>query len=300
MQLPGIVHLLRSTRRLTVLVVHYCRYSSSATSTRSSSRTRGRSPTPAVNQRWELSCVAPTYPPMSFGNWPSSGRSETGSPSSPSPRPWYFSLPGAHGYWTRPHWPTHPPPRDKRAKCGRPRIGQFPWIKISGDHDFLRLRHRQAGRAGIGALGDLERTAPRRPVGATIHHGKSIWNAFTATLAWSPSSALKMSCIALVAAGCADFGSAARTFAILWNQHRCSLVCGNTSRSAAQNPNAPWPVANTEARIPRRRQPRSRSTQDSVDSRSPSINARAPSGHRRAPDHHQQAAFIESWASRAS
>ena len=43
-----------------------------------------------------------------------------------------------------------------------------------------------------------------------------------------------MSCIALVAAGCADFGSAARTFAILWNQHRCSLVCGNTSRSAVE------------------------------------------------------------------
>ena len=30
--------------------------------------------------------------------------------------------------------------------------------------------------------------------------------------------------------------------AILWNQHRCSLVVGNTSRSAAQKPSEPSPV----------------------------------------------------------
>jgi hypothetical protein len=56
-----------------------------------------------------------------------------------------------------------------------------------------------------------------------------------------------------------DFGSAARTFACLWNQQRCSFVCGKTSRSASQKPSAPPPTARIGARIPRRQQSRSRS-----------------------------------------
>ena len=34
------------------------------------------------------------------------------------------------------------------------------------------------------------------------------------------------------------FGSAASTFAVLWNQQRCSRVCGKTSRSPPQNPSS--------------------------------------------------------------
>jgi len=69
------------------------------------------------------------------------------------------------------------------------------------------------------------------------------------------------------------FGSAASTLADLWNQHRCSFVSGNTSRNAAQNPNAPSPMASTGARIPRRFADRSNPAQDSVDSRYPLVNA---------------------------
>ena len=81
------------------------------------------------------------------------------------------------------------------------------------------------------------------------------------------SSAPQISARAFFAPGWADLGSAARTFAVLWNQQRPSLVSGNTSRSAFQNPSAPSPTASTGARIPRRAQSRSRSAHDSADSR---------------------------------
>ncbi len=42
-------------------------------------------------------------------------------------------------------------------------------------------------------------------------------------------------------------GSAASTFAVLWNQQRPSVVFGNTSRSPFQNPSAPSPTASTGA-----------------------------------------------------
>jgi hypothetical protein len=64
-----------------------------------------------------------------------------------------------------------------------------------------------------------------------------------------------------------------RTLAILWNQQRCSRVAGKTSRSAAQNPSAPSPMASTGAAMPRRLQSRSRSAHDSEDSRCPSVSA---------------------------
>jgi len=98
-------------------------------------------------------------------------------------------------------------------------------------------------------------------------------NAFAAVMAWSLSSAWWISARAFFAFGWADFGNAARTFPILWNQHRCSVVAGNTSRTAFQNPSAPSPTASTGARIPRRLQSRSRSAQDSDDSRKPSDKA---------------------------
>lgn len=79
-----------------------------------------------------------------------------------------------------------------------------------------------------------------------------LWNSFTAVRAWSLSSAFQISAKAFFAAGWADFGSDPSTLAILWNQHRWALVCGNTSPSAAQNPSAPSPTASTGARIPRR------------------------------------------------
>ncbi len=41
-----------------------------------------------------------------------------------------------------------------------------------------------------------------------------------------------------------------------WNQQRCSLVLGNTSRTAFQNPSAPSPTAGTGAGMPRRLQSR--------------------------------------------
>ncbi len=46
--------------------------------------------------------------------------------------------------------------------------------------------------------------------------------------------------------------AAPSTLAILWNQQRCVLACGNTSRTALQNPSAPSPMTSTGARIPRR------------------------------------------------
>ncbi len=79
----------------------------------------------------------------------------------------------------------------------------------------------------------------------------------------------------------------------LWNQHRCSRVSGNTSRTAFQNPSAPSPTASTGAVIPRRWHDRSRSAHDSVDSRNPSASAtsslRAVGAD---PDHHQQAHLV--------
>jgi hypothetical protein len=92
-------------------------------------------------------------------------------------------------------------------------------------------------------------------------------NAVIASRAWRRSSAFQISARAFFAPGCADFGSAPSTLAILWNQQRCSRAVGNTSRSALQNPSAPSPTASTGADIPRRAQSRSRSAQDSTDSR---------------------------------
>ena len=54
---------------------------------------------------------------------------------------------------------------------------------------------------------------------------------------------------------------------LLWNQQRWVLACGNTSRTALQNPSAPSPTASTGARMRRRAQSRSRSAHDSADSR---------------------------------
>ena len=54
----------------------------------------------------------------------------------------------------------------------------------------------------------------------------SVANAFAARVAWSLSSACQISARAAFAPGWADFGSAFRTLAILWNQQRCSLVSG--------------------------------------------------------------------------
>ena len=81
------------------------------------------------------------------------------------------------------------------------------------------------------------------------------------------SSAPQISARAFFAPGCADFGSAASTLAVLWNQQRPSLASGNTSRSPFQKPSAPSPTASTGARMPRRAQSRSRSAHDSADSR---------------------------------
>lgn len=53
------------------------------------------------------------------------------------------------------------------------------------------------------------------------------------------SSAPQISASAAFAPGCADSVSAARTLPPTWNQHRCSVVWGNTSRIAFQNPSAP-------------------------------------------------------------
>jgi hypothetical protein len=74
---------------------------------------------------------------------------------------------------------------------------------------------------------------------------------FTAARAWDLSSTPQISARAFFAAGCTDFGSAASTFADLWNQQRCSRVSGKTSRRPPQDPSAPSPTASTGARIPR-------------------------------------------------
>jgi len=81
------------------------------------------------------------------------------------------------------------------------------------------------------------------------------------------SSASRICARARRAAGCTDLGRTFNTFAPAWTQQRCSPVSGNTSRIAAQNPNAPSPTANFGARMPRRLQSRSRLAQLIVDSR---------------------------------
>src|ERR1700731_2189207 len=48
-----------------------------------------------------------------------------------------------------------------------------------------------------------------------------------------------MSFIAANTPGCTDFGSAARTFACTWNQHRCSRVVGNTLAQSFPKPERP-------------------------------------------------------------
>ena len=77
--------------------------------------------------------------------------------------------------------------------------------------------------------------------------------------------------------------------AILWNQPRCSAVSGNTSRSADQDPSAPSPMASTGARMPRRLPSRTRSAEDSADSRRPSASATSSVGLGAHPEQHQQA-----------
>jgi creatinine amidohydrolase/Fe(II)-dependent formamide hydrolase-like protein len=54
-------------------------------------------------------------------------------------------------------------------------------------------------------------------------------------------------------------------FVPLCHQHRCSLLSGNTSRTALQNPSAPSPTASTGAAVPRRLVSRSRKLSPSVD-----------------------------------
>lgn len=75
-----------------------------------------------------------------------------------------------------------------------------------------------------------------------------------------------------LAPGCADFGSTARTFACAWNQQRCSFVYGKTSRSAFQKRSAPSPTARNGARMPRRRQSRSRLHRDATTQSRLNIN----------------------------
>jgi hypothetical protein len=68
-------------------------------------------------------------------------------------------------------------------------------------------------------------------------------------------------------AGMCRFRQCGKDVGLLVHQHRCSRVAGNTSRTAFQNRSAPSPTASTGAVMPRRRQSRSRSAHDSVDSR---------------------------------
>src|SRR6266852_7077508 len=56
-----------------------------------------------------------------------------------------------------------------------------------------------------------------------------------------------ISCSACLARGCRLFGSLSRTLASRWTQHRCSAVSGHASRTAAQKPRAPSPIARTGA-----------------------------------------------------
>ena len=62
------------------------------------------------------------------------------------------------------------------------------------------------------------------------------------------------------------FGKASIQFAVLCTQHRCSLVEGETSLTAAQKPSAPSPTASTGAARPRSRSRRRRAAQDSLGS----------------------------------
>jgi hypothetical protein len=58
-------------------------------------------------------------------------------------------------------------------------------------------------------------------------------------------SACQMSCRWPLALGWMDFGMAFSTLLVLCTQHRCSRVVPNTSRSAAQKPRAPSPMASS-------------------------------------------------------
>ncbi len=73
--------------------------------------------------------------------------------------------------------------------------------------------------------------------------------------------------------GALGFWAAVRDVFPETREQRCSLVSGNTSRTAFQNPSAPSPTASAGALIPRRLQSRSRSAHDSLDSRNPSARA---------------------------
>src|SRR5262249_58171410 len=86
----------------------------------------------------------------------------------------------------------------------------------------------------------------------------------------------QISARAFFAPGCADFGSAARTLAVLWNQRRPSLACGNTSRRPFQNPSAPSPTASTGARMPRRARSRSPAAPHPAAARDPTARAHHP------------------------
>ena len=61
----------------------------------------------------------------------------------------------------------------------------------------------------------------------------------TAARAWVLSSAFQISASAFFAPGCADLGSAARTFAILWNQQRCLAGLGEHLAQRASRTPAP-------------------------------------------------------------
>src|SRR5690348_6657350 len=73
------------------------------------------------------------------------------------------------------------------------------------------------------------------------------------------SSAPRISARAFFAAGCAEFGSAARVFAVLWNQHRWSRVSGTP------------PAWRPRTRAPRR-QRRARGPDVDVDAVGPQVH----------------------------
>jgi len=106
-------------------------------------------------------------------------------------------------------------------------------------------RHRQPRRPGARARGDLGalpagRESQLGPVGGLerLRCGSDVVLVL----------GVQISARAFFAPGCADLGSAVRTLAVLWNQHRPSLACGNTSLRALQKPSAPSPTASTGAR----------------------------------------------------
>jgi hypothetical protein len=45
----------------------------------------------------------------------------------------------------------------------------------------------------------------------------------------SSGDALRGTRVSALAFGCVDFGRAAKTLELIWNQHRCSPLAGNTS-----------------------------------------------------------------------